>query len=680
MDVTLAGSAITYRPDDDQLAGLSLEFAAFDGEVGVGQVPVPDQSAAISVYDGRQFKVEEGATLLTDGFIIDQDRDRGPVLAADARVHTFSVMDANALLDGFRVERTRPAETDVARVLAFAALDGPTWDTTWVVSANLANLPAKTFSSDGGWTAELIPDLVEYTGKTLFLHDLADGTGRCLHYHTLNSGHTCGLVITDALADLDDTHLAPWGPRRQRTSVDLRNDVKVVDQSGRASTATDATSISRHDADGLQHQSLVTLEAASQADLDVKSAAMLASQKDERDTYTCTIGPLDETALALVRVGDLVTCTSTVWGLTASVQRLAHMSLRPWIGEGGRVVEGYWLAELELGAPVRRRARVANKAVVGRDVIVPPPFTPCIGSTDDETGLESWQYRGAVGTDIPSTAPGSPNSFGAPPFGAVDDPPIFDDLGTPSLPPSVSHFLSYLWIGPTWTGFKVDFLSFLGPANDDDELPTAVRVSGKVRSNNRNHVPHTPIPWELRYGAWGSAEPDVVPLGATLGLDWPAGAVSVASGTGLEDPDGLGLTETYETDTLPLHNGGIQLFLVGTDWPAYAGDPDYGGGNTVGLNMDGTAGVTLEWLYGVSPCNPSEPFVGQTVRVTDIVGDGSTTSFTTDWDYAPGSLRLWVNGLDWTPQVNETSANTYTLDYPLPLGASSVVLEYRRAA
>lgn len=361
MDVTIAGDAITYRPSDDNLGGLSLEFAAFDGEVGTGQAPVPDLAAAIDYYDGRQFKVSEGATLLTDGFIIDQDRERGTTPTDPARLHTFSVMDANALLDGFRVETTRPSETDYARVLWFAGEYGPDWDTTWVVNANLATLPAKTFASDGGFTSELIPDLVEFTGKTMFLHDLADGTGRCLHYHTLNSGHTCGLSISDQTSN-GPTVWNPWEPRRQRTSVDLRNDIKIVDQTGRTSTVTDSTSITRHDADGLQHQALVNVEASSQADLDIKAAAMLASLKDERDTWTTTIGPLDADALALIRVGDLITVTSSVMGLSADIERIAHMTLRPWIGEGGRVVEGYWLAELELGAPVRRRARVRNAA------------------------------------------------------------------------------------------------------------------------------------------------------------------------------------------------------------------------------------------------------------------------------------------------------------------------------
>ena len=366
MDITLAGGAVTYEPNDDQLGRVSLEFAAFDGEVGVGQLPVPDSAAALTVADGRAARVVEIATRLTDGFILDQDRVRGPQPAGTAREHTFSVQDANALLDGFRIARSRPSETDYARVIAFAAADGPTWDTTWVLNVNTVTMNAKRYYGDGGWTSELIPDLVDFTGKTLFLHDKAGG-GRCLHYHNLTSGHTCGLTISDVPSAVNGTTVfAPGQPTRNRTSVDLRNSIKGVDQAGRRSIQADGASIAAHDADGLQHEAQVSFDATSQSDLGVKVAAYLASFKDERDTYTCTIGPLDATALSLIRVGDLVTTTSSVMGLTASAQRIAHMTLSVWSGIDGPPAPGLWQALLELGAPIRRRARVKNKATTNR--------------------------------------------------------------------------------------------------------------------------------------------------------------------------------------------------------------------------------------------------------------------------------------------------------------------------
>ncbi len=379
MQVTLAGSAYPYKPSDDELSRTSIEFAAFDGEVGNGILPILDKTSNYNVSTGRQALIEEGSVVLSDGFMLDQDRVRG-FSPAVAREYDFGLADANALLDGFRISRRRPSETDYARVMAFAAADLPAADTTWVLNSSTITMPAKRYYGDGGWTSELIPDLVSYTGKTLFLHDLADGSGRCLHYHVLTTGHTCGLAISDVIADSlgSATTFFPQQPQRTRTSIDLRNDIKGVDQAGRTSLASDATSIANHDADGLQHQAQIDVEASSQGDLDQQTAAFLASQKDDLDTYTCTIGPLDEDALALIRVGDIITVTSTVMGLTASAKRISHMTLTPLIGEGSRSKVRWWMAQLEMGAPIRRRARVSARTPLPDMepfVCIPPDYT-----------------------------------------------------------------------------------------------------------------------------------------------------------------------------------------------------------------------------------------------------------------------------------------------------------------
>lgn len=597
MDVTIAGDAITYRPNDDQLGGLSLEFAAFDGEVGIGQVPVPDPTAAISYYDGRQFRVDEGATLLTDGFIVDQDRERGPMPADPARLHTFSVMDANALLDGFRVEQTRPSETDVERVLAFAALDGPDWATDFVIDANTVTMPAKVYSSDGGWTSELIPDVIEFTGKTLFLHDLTDGSGRCLHYHTLNSGHTCGLSISDQTSNGPTT----WNPnidqRRQRTSVDLRNDIKLVDQTGRTSTVTDATSISRHDADGLQHQALINVEADSQADLDIKAAALLASSKDERDTWTVTIGPLDEDALALIRAGDLMTVTSSVMGLSADVQRIAHMSLHPVIGESGRVAEGYWYADLELGAPVRRRARVTNKSSTFAD----EPWV-C-----DPVDPVPWTGSAGLGSCIILTGEISCATDGS---GAIP-----------------SSRTAYLY--------------------QDTVYRAEYTVDHSAGSNNIHAL--------IQPTSGPATDLAVVDMGGRC-----AGSPPVIFAS---------------TEFTAPHDGEYRSLIEG-DFFVGCGNPD----TLLEAQIWYVSGPDVRFA-GLGGCKNGAPRVNQLVKPSIIIGDGTTDTGTTDWPYVPGSLRLFVNGLDWTPEVSETNPRTrdFTVAYSYPLG-STVQILYRRAA
>lgn len=83
----------------------------------------------------------------------------------------------------------------------------------------------------------------------------------------------------------------------------------------------------------------------------------------------------------------------------------------------------------------------------------------------------------------------------------------------------------------------------------------------------------------------------------------------------------------------------------------------------------------------LEPCT-TEPSVNQTVREIGSTGDGSTTSFTTGYAYTPLSMHLLVGGIDWTARIIETDPTTaaYALDYPIPLGANPVTLEYRRAA
>jgi hypothetical protein len=598
MDVSLAGSSITYRPDDDQLGSLSLEFAAFDGEVGIGQVPVPDPTAAISVLDGRAVRISEGSVRLTDGWIVDQDRERGPMPAATARLHTFSVQDANALLDGFRVARTRSSETDVARVLAFAAADGPSWDTTWVLVSGTVTLPAKTYDADGGWS-ELISDVVEFTGKTLFLHDKAAG-GRCLHYHGLTSGHGCGLSISDQQrGGLAATVFAPIEPRRQRTSIDLRNDVLGRDQTGRTSSASDSASITAHDADGLKHQSLQQFDAVSQADLDVKTAAFLASQKDERDTWTCQIGPLGETELGLIRVGDIITVTSSVMGLSASPQRIAHMTLQPATGEGGRVAEGLWFAALELGAPVRRRNRR------GTNAIVIPTDDPWVCQKTDYT-IYTFLGEGGGITVLPTSSGASHTMLGHDKY---------------TLYAGCTYHVYYTVYHPDGSD---NISGGLRPTTGPATIVAPMSFGGKCPDSTTGGV----------YTIFGDAE---FTLGATL---------------------------DYET-------------LVDSDFYLLCDST----GTSIEARVEYIAGPDPRFPDGTAvPCSNGAPRVNQRIRYTDFVGDGSTTAFDTDWAYVPGTLHVWINGLDWTPEVNETDpTGAYTLDYPVPLGATSIV-EYRRAA
>jgi hypothetical protein len=594
MIVTIAGSAFTFYPDDDELGGINLEFAAFDGEIGNGQFPVPDPAAAAAMVTGRQFAVEQDSALLTDGFVIDNDRQRGPFRVGSMREYGVSVQDANALLHGFRVTRDRPAETDYARVIAFAGLDGPSWLTTQVLNASTITMPAKRYDGDGGWD-ELISDVVEFTGKTLFLHDKADGSGRCLHYHLLTNGHACGLSISDVATAQDGvTVFAPQQPIRQRTSVDLSNDVKGRGPTGLTYTATDATSIATHDADGLQHQALVDFDATTLADLTAKTNAYLASSKDDYDTYTCTIGPLDDAALALIRVGDIITVTSAVMGLSASPQRIAHMMLKITSGNA----PGLWNAELEMGAPVRRRARVKAAAAIAQAIVpVLPTRYICI-----------------------------PTDFTVPTCGGLDG----HDLTTAPI-----------------TGLEPG--SFPGESTDTFKLYnnvtyrfhfTAHHATTNFECNLNGVVGGGWLPLDFQHEPPMPGPPAVYDL--VVAATYPLGA-----------GEGIGTCENFTI---------------------------YQGAGYAGCNSIGSyGGVTVTYLSGADPrfdtlppCSNS-PTVGQTTEELGTVGDGVTTTGTTNYPYAPGSLRVTVGGVAVVPSETDPATGTYTLPVAPPVGVTPVV-------
>jgi hypothetical protein len=349
--VTIAGADVSRYYNGDQFGRTSVQLSAFDLEVGLGTVVIPEIAGTDAFVTGRQCMVEQGTTVLVDGFLASDDRGRLETEPTKPRREwTMSLEDANAITSNIRaIDWTRSSETCTARILARITADGLSVDTTWVQSTS-ATLPAKKYKTGDIWS-ELATDAIERTGWTLFVHDKAAG-GRCFHFHSLTTGHACGLSITDVMGAWDNvTSFVPINPRRIRDPADLRNDIILEDQNGRTATVSDSTSVSAHDADGRQHQDYVQVDADSQADLDLQAARMLLDRKDDITTYECTIGPLNEAALGSIRVGDMMTVTSQVFGLTASSQRIANMTLTP-------LGPTLWTATLELSRPVRHGNKI----------------------------------------------------------------------------------------------------------------------------------------------------------------------------------------------------------------------------------------------------------------------------------------------------------------------------------
>jgi len=661
MDITIAGVAYTFYPNDDELAQMSLEFAAFDGQIGYGSFPLPDPGSALLPTTGRQFRVDEDTTLLTDGFILDWDRQRGPFRVGSQREYGITPMDANALLGGFIATITRPSETDYARVIAFATQYRPTFDTTWVLNTNTVTMPTKKYDSDRGF-GELIADLAEFTGKTLFVHDKAAG-GRCLHYHQFTEGHTSGLSINDDPAVQDEvTVFAPeFGQSFNRTSVDLRNVVRGRDQAGRISFAVDDTSVAAHNADGLYHQATIDFETTGQTDLNVKAAAYLASSKDDYDTRTVAIGPLDETALALIRVGDLISVDSAVLALTGDYKRIAHMTLTPY---GVAPSPTTWLATLELEQPVRRRARVKSPAALAP---TPNTVTPFVSvCTFDPTVFDDFDRTVSAGAGTASggsvwsnvTTPGG-SDYGVngsqlflgmsggtfrvrTPTGAWTSDDVLQFQTRISFFQPAAVFANY----PGFTMYLQDGTNFLGWQWSFNGTTFDI-VSGPA-----NFATYTyPSVWTT-YDYSGD------PI--WFGVKWE---VNVATGdiSGKIWLESDGEPAAYQVTMpdayiVPL-SGTVELYVQ------------------VAAAFSGRAGY-VDILY-LNSCAPSTPVYGQEVTETIGTGDGATTVFTTTHAYLSG-IKAYVNDLpEW--EISETTSTTITFSSP-PFSGEIIRVTYKAAA
>jgi hypothetical protein len=658
--VTIAGADVSRYYNGDQFGRTSVQLSAFDLEVGLGTVVIPEIAGTDAFVTGRQCMVEQGTTVLVDGFLASDDRGRLETEPTKPRREwTMSLEDANAITSNIRaIDWTRSSETCTARILARISADGFSVDTTWVQSTS-ATLPAKKYKTGDIWS-ELATDAIERTGWTLFVHDKAGG-GRCFHFHSLTTGHACGLSITDVMGAWDNvTSFVPISPRRIRDPADLRNDIILEDQNGRTATVSDSTSISAHDADGRQHQEYVQVDADSQADLDLQAARMLLDRKDDITTYECTIGPLDETALGSIRVGDMMTVTSQVFGLTASSQRIANMTLTP-------LGPTLWTATLELSRPVRHGNKIPGMdggrdgGGTGGGGNSDPGLKPCNDCppfvSAPPTLLHTYNLHYLDGTAIagPSTLDGdfsgswqisSGTQFWSPGGTSL----VGYDLkhfGTTTAPPDPSGVHNH----------RREFLALVvgGTA-------THARLTGRI--GNTGSI--APVNWTLEAGNWPIARPSAggtPPAYGYIGSGIGGGTLTVASPFAAIDV------------TWPISGGMAQWVLKVTTDPTVAGDFS-------GVGIDDPTAPDTSWTLRTYQASTTVPVSGQFVGSDVPSGsvDGSNATFATTFPYMSGSLSVTVNSVDWTSEITSQNPSTgsFTLSHA-PKAGSDVVVMYRSA-
>jgi hypothetical protein len=118
--VTIAGADVSRYYNGDQFGRTSVQLSAFDLEVGLGTVVIPEIAGTDAFVTGRQCMVEQGTTVLVDGFLASDDRGRLETEPTKPRREwTMSLEDANAITSNIRaIDWTRSSETCTARILA----------------------------------------------------------------------------------------------------------------------------------------------------------------------------------------------------------------------------------------------------------------------------------------------------------------------------------------------------------------------------------------------------------------------------------------------------------------------------------------------------------------------------------------------------------------------------------
>jgi hypothetical protein len=599
MDVIVNGVDVSATYQDSELEGIQVRLVADKGEVGEGSMPLPDAAGSREDYSGQSVLLKVGSDVILDGFLGATERDRNEIAGGPRLVNAHHMGDDNALLDGFvALKWKRPAETDRARILAFADAFLPgSIDTTWVLNTHTQTVPKKTYDTESLYS-ELQDDLGKATGKTLFIER------RRLHWHLPTEGIVSLISVVEA-EDADYVNSYPLlsrnAPIRSKDPIDLTTKVYAQNSHGTVKTATDSGAVARHDAAGVKHQKLADGGDAGSTLLQTIADNTLNDNKAERITYEGEIGPLTAAQLADIPVGALINVTDHVWGLSSSTQRIGAENIR-------YTHPDHFFIGLELGYPIRIRAK-------------PPATTPAPGTGHDGGVLPPFVCD-LVDYTVP-TCDGDP--------GADLPTGVITGLEGGSFPGEDTETVA-LYHGAT---YRFRFTAIHATTNFECNLNGAVGGGGFIR---------------MTFGNLGPMPSPIPPL-TEITVD----ATYVSGG-------GAG---TFECNSFNLYTG--------------AG---YAGCNCVGAS--GT--MTVTYLSGPDPryeglglCANGEPFPGQLVEDESVqTGDGVTTHYTTLFPYEAESLRIEVNGRDWTSVLTETDpdAGTYDLAYPPPIG-STVIVTYK---
>jgi hypothetical protein len=196
---------------------LRVVGAADYGQAEQGGFDLADDAATVGMPGRKVWTFTEGTTILERGRIHVKEVNRGTRFTGDARQYGTALVDANSELDWIIVDQwSRPAETDVARVLALIAdyLNGAdsnssfarastTIGSAWVRDANTLTLDAQKYEATS--PHDVLQEIADMSGKNYFVIVNADGTMDLFYDVDDYVGYASSLSITDDEASVNDT-------------------------------------------------------------------------------------------------------------------------------------------------------------------------------------------------------------------------------------------------------------------------------------------------------------------------------------------------------------------------------------------------------------------------------------------------------------------------------------------
>lgn len=682
--IVLGGVDITDKVD---FPSLTMQLAGSQ-ETGSCDFDIVDEHLTVTATAESTLSVTEvgSATVLFGGFT----RSPRTVLTAVGRLIHVKAFDFNSLLDrSIVVSDSRVAgESDSDRLAYLMGIYGSQFSADYSQIATLnASLPAQKF------IAITLRQAIERvlgqasTNSSYYV----DATGRLVTYDRT--------VVTAAPFDIrigtpGAGELSPNDWSHDRDTDNLANAIYVVGATAAGSGwFTDVTSIATY---GRRERFFNAPDSDTFAKAMQVGLAVLEDQKDPvpRAVFT-TQSPNDGW-----RIGQSATVNSVQDDLTDEVFRIAKVTTRYLTPAGKREYT------IELGAPQAT-------------------LSALLGATHGGGGGFPWHSPGGSGgghLPISSGTPGGGVSgsggCGCPPFSLTT-------LGVTETwqdRNGAESFTISRYSGPSDFGPPGDYVDADGtPGADLQEFPFSIaHPSSPYEIETRGFVSHdapagatfarfscrvygtdaaagatpldfaVPVSWAMWSGTWGAGTPA-----------WGSVGSIITSGSVNPDTNGgttLGDHDSVVDVVVPVVNGRAQFVMA--FGPQTVVNCDNGGGmvsqpryptfpNSSNQTDDLIATAhpttfpdsgaftaklyTLEY-FGGSPA----PSRGQ-VAHTYLTGDGSTTSFTTDFPYS-AIRKVLSDGVDVTTDVAATSPSTGGVDFGhAPINLAKIDIEYEGA-